>query len=141
MKNIQEIVHPATFPSDLIAPINDEMEISVDQIRLLDLVGEGAFGRVRKGILLHPVGTYTEVAVKMLKGNTYSDGQKFKTISLNKNIFVKFRLFLEYNRCDFAFIILFYCSILRITHLQNMTKAKKTNLPVVLEFTSSESPR
>ncbi|XP_021699627.1 tyrosine-protein kinase receptor torso isoform X1 [Aedes aegypti] len=67
VKNIQEIVHPATFPSDLIAPINDEMEISVDQIRLLDLVGEGAFGRVRKGILLHPVGTYTEVAVKMLK--------------------------------------------------------------------------
>uniref|UniRef100_A0A1W7R6L9 receptor protein-tyrosine kinase n=1 Tax=Aedes albopictus TaxID=7160 RepID=A0A1W7R6L9_AEDAL len=67
VKNIQEILHPATFPSELIAPINDEMEINIDQIRLLDMVGEGAFGRVRKGILLHPVGTYTEVAVKMLK--------------------------------------------------------------------------
>lgn len=67
VKSIQEILHPTPFPSDLIAPINDEMEISIDQIRLLDMVGEGAFGRVRKGILLHPVGTYTEVAVKMLK--------------------------------------------------------------------------
>ncbi|XP_065077728.1 tyrosine-protein kinase receptor torso-like [Ochlerotatus camptorhynchus] len=67
VKGIQEILHPTTFPSELIAPIDDEMEISIDQIRLLDMLGEGAFGRVRKGILLHPVGTYTEVAVKMLK--------------------------------------------------------------------------
>lgn len=67
VKGIQEILQTTTFPNELIAPIDDEMEINIDQIRLLDMLGEGAFGRVRKGILLHPVGTYTEVAVKMLK--------------------------------------------------------------------------
>ncbi|XP_062544610.1 tyrosine-protein kinase receptor torso-like isoform X2 [Armigeres subalbatus] len=79
VKSIQEILHPTTFPSDLIAPINDEMEITIDQIRLLDMVGEGAFGRVRKGILLHPLGTYTEVAVKMLKEcPSFEDVKEFR---------------------------------------------------------------
>lgn len=57
-----------TFPGDLIAPIEDDMEISMDQIELLDILGEGAFGLVRKGILIRPLETYQQVAVKMLKG-------------------------------------------------------------------------
>uniref|UniRef100_A0A1Q3EWZ1 receptor protein-tyrosine kinase n=2 Tax=Culex tarsalis TaxID=7177 RepID=A0A1Q3EWZ1_CULTA len=67
VKSIQEILQPITFPSDLIAPIDDDMEISMDQVELLDVLGEGAFGLVRKGILIKPVGTYQQIAVKMLK--------------------------------------------------------------------------
>ncbi|XP_058449126.1 tyrosine-protein kinase receptor torso-like [Malaya genurostris] len=50
-----------------VAPINDEMEINFEQIQLLDVLGEGAFGLVRKGILIRPIGTQNDVAVKMLK--------------------------------------------------------------------------
>lgn len=66
VKSIKDILQPITFPGDLIAPIDDDMEISMDQIELLDVLGEGAFGLVRKGILIRP-GTYQEVAVKTLK--------------------------------------------------------------------------
>lgn len=67
IKNIQEINQPIGFPTDMITPINDEMEINIDQIKLHDVLGEGAFGLVRKGILIRPLGTYIPVAVKMLK--------------------------------------------------------------------------
>ncbi|XP_055529972.1 tyrosine-protein kinase receptor torso-like [Wyeomyia smithii] len=67
VKNNQEIIQPVGFPDDLIAPINDEMEINLDQIKLHDILGEGAFGLVKKGILIQPLGTYIPVAVKMLK--------------------------------------------------------------------------
>ncbi|KAL9699098.1 hypothetical protein quinque_002539 [Culex quinquefasciatus] len=67
VKSIKEILQPMTFPGDLIAPIEDDMEISMDQIELLDILGEGAFGLVRKGILIRPLETYQQVAVKMLK--------------------------------------------------------------------------
>ncbi|XP_058835831.1 tyrosine-protein kinase receptor torso-like isoform X2 [Topomyia yanbarensis] len=67
VKSIQEILQPFAFPGDMIAPINDEMEIDFDQIKVLDILGEGAFGLVRKGILVRPQETYTQVAVKMLK--------------------------------------------------------------------------
>ncbi|XP_058816658.1 tyrosine-protein kinase receptor torso-like [Topomyia yanbarensis] len=50
-----------------VAPINDEMEINFEQIQLLDVLGEGAFGLVRKGILFRSAGTPNDVAVKMLK--------------------------------------------------------------------------
>uniref|UniRef100_A0A8D8GWH5 receptor protein-tyrosine kinase n=1 Tax=Culex pipiens TaxID=7175 RepID=A0A8D8GWH5_CULPI len=64
---VKSILQPITFPGDLIAPIEDDMEISMDQIELLDILGEGAFGLVRKGILIRPLETYQQVAVKMLK--------------------------------------------------------------------------
>lgn len=67
MKRIQGILQPITLNTDHITPINDEMEISLDQIKLQDVLGEGAFGLVRKGILLRPFCACTEVAVKMLK--------------------------------------------------------------------------
>ncbi|XP_058464172.1 tyrosine-protein kinase receptor torso-like [Malaya genurostris] len=67
IKSIQDILQPITFPNDLITPINDEMEITIDQIKLLDVLGEGAFGLVRKGILIRPLEPYIQVAVKMLK--------------------------------------------------------------------------
>ncbi|XP_055631009.1 tyrosine-protein kinase receptor torso-like isoform X2 [Toxorhynchites rutilus septentrionalis] len=68
VKNIQEILEPIALPIDLhIAPINDEMEISLDQVKLLNVLGEGAFGVVRKALLVRPPGVYTKVAVKMLK--------------------------------------------------------------------------
>ena len=44
---------------------NDEMEIDATNVRLYDVLGEGAFGVVRRGLIL-PVGK--DVAVKMLKG-------------------------------------------------------------------------
>lgn len=66
VKSIKDILQPITFPGDLIDPIDDDLEISMDQIELLDILGEGAFGLVRKGILIRP-GTYQQVAVKMLK--------------------------------------------------------------------------
>lgn len=43
----------------------DEMEIDPSNIKLLEVLGEGAFGIVRKGILL-PTNQF--VAAKMLKG-------------------------------------------------------------------------
>lgn len=66
VKSIKDILQPTIFPGDLLTPIDDDMEISMDQIELLDVLGEGAFGLVRKGILVRP-GTYQQVAVKMLK--------------------------------------------------------------------------
>lgn len=45
--------------------LNDGMEIDEDDIDICDLIGEGAFGFVSRGILL-PSGK--EVAVKRLKG-------------------------------------------------------------------------
>lgn len=48
--------------------LSDGMEIDEDDIKLLDVIGEGAFGFVRRAILL-PTGK--EVAVKTLKGNFY----------------------------------------------------------------------
>lgn len=47
--------------------LSDGMEIDEDDIDILDIIGEGAFGFVNRGILL-PTGK--EVAVKRLKGNT-----------------------------------------------------------------------
>lgn len=44
---------------------NDVMEIDVANVRLYDILGEGAFGVVRRGLVL-PMGR--DVAVKMLKG-------------------------------------------------------------------------
>lgn len=49
--------------------INDVMEIDRDNVVLLDeVLGEGAFGLVRKGIAKLNTGKECEVAVKMLKG-------------------------------------------------------------------------
>lgn len=44
---------------------NDEMEVDSQNVRLYDVLGEGAFGVVRRGLIL-PLGQ--DVAVKMLKG-------------------------------------------------------------------------
>lgn len=43
----------------------DEMEVDANKVRLYDILGEGAFGVVRRGLIL-PMGQ--DVAVKMLKG-------------------------------------------------------------------------
>lgn len=45
--------------------LNDGMEIDEDDVDIRDIIGEGAFGCVNRGILL-PTGK--EVAVKRLKG-------------------------------------------------------------------------
>jgi len=46
------------------------MEILRENIKLLDVLGEGAFGLVRKGLLKSEHDQTTKyVAVKMLKGN------------------------------------------------------------------------
>lgn len=46
---------------------SDEMEMDAKNVRLYDVLGEGAFGVVRRGLIL-PGGQ--DVAVKMLKGIT-----------------------------------------------------------------------
>lgn len=46
----------------------DEMEVDAKNIRLYDILGEGAFGVVRRGLIL-PLGH--DVAVKMLKGKRF----------------------------------------------------------------------
>lgn len=51
-----------------MVPINDELEIDGEHLKLHDLLGEGAFGLVRKGILHPPEQSPLQVAVKMLKG-------------------------------------------------------------------------
>ncbi|XP_061502652.1 tyrosine-protein kinase receptor torso [Anopheles gambiae] len=68
MQDLLATSHP--FSPDLIAPINDELEIEMEHIKLHDMLGEGAFGLVRKGVLQRS-GDDGEpaqpVAVKMLK--------------------------------------------------------------------------
>ncbi|XP_053666872.1 tyrosine-protein kinase receptor torso [Anopheles marshallii] len=70
-KQMQDLLassHP--FSADLIAPINDELEIEVEHIKLHDMLGEGAFGLVRKGVLQRDDSDgapHKPVAVKMLK--------------------------------------------------------------------------
>ncbi|XP_035914516.1 tyrosine-protein kinase receptor torso isoform X2 [Anopheles stephensi] len=70
-KQMQDLLassHP--FSADLIAPINDELEIEMEHIKLHDMLGEGAFGLVRRGVLQRDDGadgTPKPVAVKMLK--------------------------------------------------------------------------
>uniref|UniRef100_A0A182LVR8 receptor protein-tyrosine kinase n=1 Tax=Anopheles culicifacies TaxID=139723 RepID=A0A182LVR8_9DIPT len=70
-KQMQDLLassHP--FSADLIAPINDELEIEVEHIKLHDVLGEGAFGLVRRGVLQRgesDTAPHKPVAVKMLK--------------------------------------------------------------------------
>uniref|UniRef100_A0A182WKY4 Protein kinase domain-containing protein n=1 Tax=Anopheles minimus TaxID=112268 RepID=A0A182WKY4_9DIPT len=70
-KQIQDLLassHP--FSADLIAPINDELEIEMEHIKLHDMLGEGAFGLVRRGVLQRDESDgapHKPVAVKMLK--------------------------------------------------------------------------
>ncbi|XP_052899045.1 tyrosine-protein kinase receptor torso isoform X2 [Anopheles moucheti] len=70
-KQMQDLLassHP--FSADLIAPINDELEIEMEHIKLHDMLGEGAFGLVRKGVLQRDDvdgEPHKPVAVKMLK--------------------------------------------------------------------------
>ncbi|XP_058121658.1 tyrosine-protein kinase receptor torso [Anopheles ziemanni] len=68
-KHMHDLLGSSPFPPDLITPINDELEIEVDHIILHDMLGEGAFGLVRKGFLHQKVpGEQPKpVAVKMLK--------------------------------------------------------------------------
>uniref|UniRef100_A0A182NJR8 receptor protein-tyrosine kinase n=1 Tax=Anopheles dirus TaxID=7168 RepID=A0A182NJR8_9DIPT len=68
-KHVQELLASSPFSPDLIAPINDELEIEVEHIKLHDMLGEGAFGLVRKGVLHRDDGEHSPlpVAVKMLK--------------------------------------------------------------------------
>lgn len=54
----------------MIAPIDDEMEIGLEQIKLQAFLGEGAFGFVRKGNLIRSLETDIPVAVKTLKGRS-----------------------------------------------------------------------
>ncbi|XP_055542960.1 tyrosine-protein kinase receptor torso [Wyeomyia smithii] len=70
VESVKEPVDPRTDVRDIlqsVAPIHDEMEIDLEQIQLLDVLGEGAFGLVRQGILMRPEGKHVNVAVKMLK--------------------------------------------------------------------------
>ncbi|XP_050089735.1 tyrosine-protein kinase receptor torso [Anopheles aquasalis] len=66
-KNIQDLLSNSPFPPELMVPINDELEIDGEHLILHDLLGEGAFGLVRKGTLHPPEQSPRPVAVKMLK--------------------------------------------------------------------------
>ncbi|KFB50428.1 AGAP005763-PA-like protein [Anopheles sinensis] len=68
-KHMHDLLGSSPFPPDLITPINDELEIEAEHIILHDMLGEGAFGLVRKGFLHRKVpGEQPKpVAVKMLK--------------------------------------------------------------------------
>lgn len=63
----------------------DDMEITKDNVLLLDIIGEGAFGLVRKALLL-PTGR--EVAVKTLKDGPSVDDIKgfFREIEVMKSV-------------------------------------------------------
>ena len=59
--------------SEMTLPCDEKWEISVENIRLLEVIGEGAFGRVLKGEVIDvPRLNFvrTIVAVKTLKGNS-----------------------------------------------------------------------
>ncbi|XP_055615322.1 tyrosine-protein kinase receptor torso-like [Toxorhynchites rutilus septentrionalis] len=57
-----------TNANHTIVTIHDEMRIAPSQVQLQKVLGEGAFGMVRKGILTRSHASHaTEVAVKMLK--------------------------------------------------------------------------
>ncbi|XP_055678918.1 tyrosine-protein kinase receptor torso [Lutzomyia longipalpis] len=58
---------------DMIGFANDKLEVRRDQVTILDVLGEGAFGLVRKGIVKFDDGTEKPVAVKMLKKSPNSD--------------------------------------------------------------------
>ena len=47
---------------------HDEMEIDKNDVIMLDVIGEGAFGLVRQAVLLP---SRIDVAVKTLKGNFF----------------------------------------------------------------------
>lgn len=46
----------------------DDMEICLENLQLLEVIGEGAFGKVHKGEYRQENGKLSTVAVKMLKG-------------------------------------------------------------------------
>uniref|UniRef100_A0A182JR44 Protein kinase domain-containing protein n=1 Tax=Anopheles christyi TaxID=43041 RepID=A0A182JR44_9DIPT len=70
-KQMQDLLASSDpFSLELIAPINDELEIEMEHIKLHDMLGEGAFGLVRKGVLQRNCEedeAAKPVAVKMLK--------------------------------------------------------------------------
>ncbi|XP_001661192.2 tyrosine-protein kinase receptor torso [Aedes aegypti] len=67
MQTLEGGMESQVLPGELIVPINDGMEVGLEQIQLMDVLGEGAFGFVRKGLLTTAVGESRDVAVKMLK--------------------------------------------------------------------------
>lgn len=56
-----------TYTSNSSLTFNDNMEIMLKNLKLLEIIGEGAFGLVRKGILKSEQGSEILVAVKMLR--------------------------------------------------------------------------
>ncbi|GAB0096452.1 Tyrosine-protein kinase receptor torso [Sergentomyia squamirostris] len=79
---------------DSLALTNDGLELRKDQITILDILGEGAFGLVRKGVVKFDDGTERLVAVKMLKKSPNSDEIKefkqeievMKSVGVHANI-------------------------------------------------------
>ncbi|XP_062549794.1 tyrosine-protein kinase receptor torso-like [Armigeres subalbatus] len=67
LETLENGVESQVLAGELIAPINDGMEVGLEQIQLMDVLGEGAFGLVRKGLLTTASGEQRDVAVKMLK--------------------------------------------------------------------------
>lgn len=49
----------------------DEWELDSDEVVACELLGQGAFGVVRKGFLLNGMNGKIDVAIKMLKGKIY----------------------------------------------------------------------
>ena len=58
--------------------MTDPWQINIGKLRLLNVVGHGEFGLVRKAVLVND-GKLVDVAVKMIKGNVliilFHDGQ------------------------------------------------------------------
>lgn len=67
--------------------VDDEWQLSSDEIVLDVILGEGAFGVVHKGYMKIKNSQDTEVAIKMLKGTNY-----YFFLYSNKTKYLKFEL-------------------------------------------------
>lgn len=71
-KNIDCITSDTVLVLDDPLQVPDKWELRPERLILQSVLGEGAFGLVRRAWLRNEnTDTSTEVAVKMLKGNTY----------------------------------------------------------------------
>ncbi|KAF5275265.1 hypothetical protein FQA39_LY06925 [Lamprigera yunnana] len=64
------------FKEDALEVIQDKWKLINKQVTFDEVLGEGAFGIVRKGYMKNVDGIEVEVAIKMLKGNPSSEEMK-----------------------------------------------------------------
>lgn len=69
------------------------MEICLENLQLLEVIGEGAFGKVHKGEYRQDNGKLSIVAVKMLKGKLLSNYDYGKILVKCVVLFLKFHTY------------------------------------------------